>query len=95
MIMNKIEKLMMNNPLRAFLQKNVGAKTFLKIGGKRVINNALEVGCGNGTGAKIIFEVFDAKHIDAFDLDSEMVELCKNNISRYSDKTRIWQGSIF
>lgn len=81
MLLNTVEFLSMNNPLRAFIQNvyelpKLRQMTTLK-------NNiaVLEVGCGNGTGTKLISKYFNPNHIDAIDLDPRMIEIARERNS--------------
>lgn len=77
MILNKLEFLLMNNPIRAFIQEahEVGVlRDMTSIGN---IERALEIGCGNGNGTKLIKKYFGPKLIDAVDLDEKMINIAK------------------
>lgn len=54
----------------------------------------LEVGCGNGVGSEAIFKFFNAKTIDAFDLDPEMVKLAQNRLYSYGDRINVNEGDL-
>jgi len=43
------------------------------MGGAAQGATALELGCGRGVGTELVLDVFGAAHVDAFDLDPEMV----------------------
>ena len=73
MRLNTFEKALMNNPIRAALQRHFEARILKKLGGKMRGGLALEIGCGRGMGACIIFEEFRAEHVHAFDIDPHMV----------------------
>lgn len=96
MIMNFMEILMMNNPVRAFLQKNVWARIFFKYTPQNipVFDKVLEIGCWNGTWVRIIFDLFQPKHIDALDLDPYMVKLAIKRTKRYKERVTISTGTV-
>ena len=74
MIMNAVEKTLMNNPVRAALQRRYEAPLLERLGGRTNSGRVLEIGCGRGVGTEIIFEYFGAYEVHAFDLDPDMVE---------------------
>ena len=56
MRLNAAETALMNNPLRAAIQKRFEAKRLLAMGGRLRGGRALEVGCGRGVGVELILE---------------------------------------
>ena len=53
----------------------------------------LEIGCGRGVGTEIILERFGAAHVEAFDLDPDMVERARRRLRRYApDRVRLFVG---
>ena len=83
MTLNSVEKFLMNNPIRSFVQRKKEASIFEKLGGKTVRQKVLEIGCGRGVGTEIIFDRFEAGEVHAFDLDRDMVELAGKRLSRF------------
>ena len=72
MLMNTIEYWAMNNPLRAFVQRHYEAPRIMRL----VRNNArtvLEIGCGQGEGAKIIYKLLSPEEYVGIDLDPRMI----------------------
>lgn len=94
MLLNRFEKAMMNNPVRAFVQRRVEARKLIRMGGRVEGKRVLEVGCGRGRGVEILLDDFGAAHVDAFDLDAHMVELARQRLSLRRDRVRLWQGSV-
>lgn len=92
MILNRLEFLLMNNPLRAAVQRHVEARRFLRMGGPLPGGRALEIGCGRGVGAEVILDVLGAAAVDAFDLDPRMVGLAQRRLSSRGQKVRLWVG---
>ncbi len=80
MILNKIEFLLMNNPIRALVQDKIEAKRLKTISALPKNKRILEIGCGNGTGTKLIKKYFYPKKIDAIDLDPRMIRIAKRKI---------------
>ncbi|KXJ98011.1 MAG: type 11 methyltransferase [Acidobacteria bacterium OLB17] len=83
MKLNAVEKFLMNNPIRSFVQRKKEAVMFEKLGGKTVGQKVLEIGCGRGVGTEIIIERFGAAEVHAVDLDPEMVELARKRLAAY------------
>jgi methylase of polypeptide subunit release factors len=71
MKLNKIEFALMNNPIRAFIQEKHEIAVLRKMFSLANIENALEIGCGNGYGTKLIKKYFRPRRIDAVDLDEK------------------------
>jgi len=67
----------MNNPMRAFIQDKIEAKRLRALSSLPKHKIILEIGCGNGTGTKLIKKYFFPKEIQAIDLDYRMVDLAK------------------
>lgn len=63
MLLNRIEKALMNNPVRAASQRHLEARLLHTMGGS-VKGRALEMGCGRGVGVRLILDVFGAEHVD-------------------------------
>ena len=83
MLLNRIEKALMNNPVRAALQRWYEAPLLERIGGRTEGLRVLEIGCGQGVGTEVIFERFGAREVAAFDLDPEMVARARHRLARY------------
>lgn len=90
MLLNTFEKAMMNNPVRAALQRRFEAKRLFAmggpIGGER---RALEVGCGRGVGTELVLDVFGAARVDAFDLDPDMVARAARRLEGRPARVRV------
>ena len=92
MLLNRVEKLMMNNPIREAFQRNVEARWLLRMGGAMSGGEALEVGCGRGVGTELILDVFGAERVDAFDLDIDMVRRAQARLEKRGTAVRLWEG---
>ena len=91
--LNKIEKFLMNNPVRAFSQRNIEAAMLERFGGATKGQKVLEIGCGRGIGTEIILERFGAGEVHAFDLDPHMIALAERRLlSTHSGKLRLFVG---
>lgn len=94
MLLNRVEKAMMNNPVRAAVQRWFEARRLLAMGGAATGAKALEVGCGRGVGTELVLDVFGAAQVDAFDLDPRMVELARARLAARADRVRLWVGDV-
>lgn len=92
MKLNDLEFVLMNNRLRAWIQRAL--ETPLLIGprgalhGKRV----LEVGCGRGVGVEILLQEMDAAEVVGFDLDPKMIALAQERIARFGERACVYIG---
>lgn len=82
MKMNRLEKLIMDNPVRWAIQRYYARPVLQRISHGAKAGRALEIGCGIGAGIEIIFEHFGATSVDAFDLDPELVEQARSRVER-------------
>ena len=91
MRLNRFEKLLMNNPVRPWFQRQLETRHLLRLGGKTDGHTSLEIGCGRGVGARIILEDFGSAQVHAFDLDGSMVRLAKRQIGE-QNRVELWTG---
>ena len=85
MKLNRIERWVVNNPLRVLEQRiQIGwlKKTMSLKEGAEI----LEIGCGRGAGARLIFEAFQPSRLYALDLDSRMVQKARTYLTPEEDK---------
>lgn len=94
MLLNGLEKTLMNNPVRAAMQRHWDTRIFLKLGGSLCGGAALEIGCGRGVGAQIILRDFGAEHVDAFDLDPDMIRKARHRLQHQQHRVRLWIGDV-
>ncbi len=93
MKLNYIEKALMNNPIRAFVQRHHEAAMMERLGGRCEGQTILEIGCGRGVGTEIIFERFGANEVHAFDIDPKMIEKAQKRLTKYSlDRLHLYVG---
>lgn len=93
MLLNSVEKFLMNNPIRSLVQWRHEAAMMERLGGKLTGLRVLEMGCGRGVGTEIILERFEASEVHAFDLDPDMVRLARKRLARYpADRVRLFTG---
>jgi len=86
MLMNWIEYWAMNNPLRAFVQRHYEAPRLKRLS-KGTADNILEIGCGQGAGARIIYDLFSPQQYVGIDLDPRMILRAKTKGRALSDAT--------
>lgn len=93
MKMNAVEKALMNNPIRALVQRWHEARLLERLGGRVEGQRVLEIGCGRGVGTEIIFERFGAREVHAFDLDPDMIAKSRRRLARFPpDRLRLFVG---
>jgi len=92
MLLNRIEYALMNNPVRAAIQRHFEAARLLHMGGPMRGGHALEVGCGRGVGTELILDVFGASSVDAFDLDPRMIALARRRLRSRGSAVHLWVG---
>ncbi len=95
MKLNWAERLIVNNPLRAMMQRiEIGL-----IKGMAPLNEGakvLEVGCGRGAGAKLIRKEFKPSCLYAMDLDVRMVRKAKAYLSSHEEEgISLLVGDVF
>jgi ubiquinone/menaquinone biosynthesis C-methylase UbiE len=90
MKMNRLEKLIMDNPVRWAIQRYYATPVLQRISRGAKAGRALEIGCGIGAGVPIILEHFGATSVDAFDLDPDLVEQARE---RVGSRANFWVGS--
>ena len=92
MILNAVEKALMNNPVRAAVQRTYETRLLERLGGRVEGGRVLEIGCGRGVGTEIVLTHFGARHVDAFDLDPDMVARAQRRLAPFGDRVRLWCG---
>jgi len=79
MKLNKLEFHLMNNPIRAFIQERYELPILRRMISTKGFESVLEIGCGNGTGTRLIKKYFKPDHITAIDIDEKMVQIAERN----------------
>ena len=92
MLMNSIEYWAMNNPLRAFVQRHYEAPRLKHLSTSRT-DNVLEIGCGQGAGARIIYDLFSPQEYVGIDLDPRMIRRAKKRAGALPNAS-FWQGDV-
>ena len=93
MKLNKIEFMLMNNPLRAFIQDKYDLKNLRKMSSIKNINKALEIGCGNGNGTRLIKKHFAPRDISAIDLDEKLIRIASKRNKDMSIRYEVMDAS--
>ncbi|MDI6802183.1 MAG: class I SAM-dependent methyltransferase [Thermodesulfovibrionales bacterium] len=78
---NIIERLITNNPLRAFSQRHIEGPMLRKMAGRNEYPLCFEIGCGRGIGAQVIIEQFGDEGVIATDIDPEQIERANRNLN--------------
>lgn len=83
MRLNTVERVLMNDPVRAVIQRQVEAACFERPGGRWEGRTVLGIDCGRGIGVGIILERFPAARVYALDLDPAMVSRVRGRLPEY------------
>ena len=90
MKLNWVETILMNNPLRAHLQRTREAPALMALAPRPLQGaEALVVGCGRGVDVEIVFEQMRAARVTAIDLDERQVARSR---ARLAEKA--WAGRL-
>ena len=92
MLMTTIEYWAMNNPLRAFVQRHYEAPRMMRLTQNKA-GKVLEIGCGQGAGAKIIHDLLSPEEYVGIDLDPRMIRRAEKRAGNLPD-TRFLQGDV-
>lgn len=91
MKLNALEFVLMNNPVRASLQRRVETPLLIDTPGSLAGKRVLEVGCGRGVGVVILLSL-GAGHVTGFDLDPKMVALAHKRLANYGERAQVFVG---
>ena len=95
MQLNVIEKMMLNNRVAALCS---GApktpRKLLAMTGRLDGKRALEIGCGQGFGMKIILEQFGVASVQGFDIDPGMVASAQKRMRHYASRAEVAVGDV-
>lgn len=81
MKLNFAERLLVNNPARAMVQRFYEGPLLRRLGGPVEGARVLDVGCGRGVGMQLLLEQFQAGKVCGVDLDPEQVERARRRLS--------------
>ncbi|MBY6019012.1 class I SAM-dependent methyltransferase [Ferrimonas balearica] len=85
MKLNIVEKVLVNNPLRALAQRHFEVPRLKALGGPCPGAVALEIGGGQGEGARLIQSEFGAQQVISLDLDFDMVSRARQRLGERDD----------
>jgi ubiquinone/menaquinone biosynthesis C-methylase UbiE len=86
MKLNFVEYWLMNNPIRALIQRRLEGPRLAGISSRQA-ESILEIGCGQGAGAKIIYETFRPQKYVGIDLDSRMIRRAEKTAAKLPNAT--------
>jgi ubiquinone/menaquinone biosynthesis C-methylase UbiE len=85
MKLNRIEKLLVNNPARALVQRLYEGPLLRKLGGRLDGARVLDVGCGRGVGVQILLKQFGAGRVYGLDLDPQQIRRARKRFAGKSE----------
>ncbi len=85
MKLNLVEKLLVNNPVRALVQHLYEGPLLRKLGGRLDGARVLDVGCGRGVGVQMLLEQFGAGKVYGLDLDPQQVRRAQQRFAGKSE----------
>jgi ubiquinone/menaquinone biosynthesis C-methylase UbiE len=85
MKLNLAERLLVNNPVRALVQRFYEGPMLRRLGGRLDHARVLDVGCGRGVGVQILLEQFGADQVYGIDLDPRQIRRAQQRLAGKSD----------
>lgn len=92
MLLNSIEYWAMNNPLRGYVQRHYEAPRLKRLSAGNA-GDVLEIGCGQGTGARIIYDLFSPERYVGIDLDPRMIQRARKKAHALRNATFL-EGNV-
>lgn len=94
MRLNWVERIAMNNPVRARVQRRSEGPGLAALAPRTLAGaETLIVGCGRGVDVEIAFEQLRVGHVTAIDLDERQVERARRRLGgRYGERLRLEVG---
>jgi ubiquinone/menaquinone biosynthesis C-methylase UbiE len=83
--LNLVEKLLVNNPARALVQRFYEGPLLRRLGGRLDGARVLDVGCGRGVGLQILLEQFGAGQVYGIDFDPLQVRRAQQRFAGKSE----------
>src|SRR5271163_892937 len=81
MKLNQAERLLVNNPARALVQRYYEGPLLRKLGGRLDSARVLDVGCGRGVGVQILLQQFGAGQVYGLDLDPQQIRRARKRFA--------------
>ena len=94
MKLNLLERFFILNPLRPVVQRHLEARQLYRMGGPLRGGRVLEIGCGPGGGIALIYDLFGASEVHAFDMDEAMVARAGRRNGCRTATTGLWVGNV-
>jgi ubiquinone/menaquinone biosynthesis C-methylase UbiE len=94
MLLNRAEKMLLNNPIRRAVQRYYEVPLLLRMAHRLDGKNALEIGCGQGFGMEMILTQFGAATASGIDLDPDMVARAQRRMLPYGDRAKVSLGDV-
>jgi ubiquinone/menaquinone biosynthesis C-methylase UbiE len=95
MKLNLAERLLINNPVRALVQRFYEGPLLLELGGRLDNARVLDVGCGQGVGMEVLLKQFGANQVYGIDLDPQQIRRARKRLAgRYEDRVVLEAGSV-
>lgn len=94
MILNRAEKMLLNNPVRRAIQRHYEIPLFLRMSHRLDGKNVLEIGCGQGFGIQLILSCFGAATVTGIDLDPDMIALAQRRIQPSAGRATAAVGDV-
>lgn len=85
MKLNLAERLLVNNPARALVQRFYEGPLLQKLGGRLDDARVLDVGCGRGVGVQILLDQFGAGQVYGVDLDPQQIRRARRRFAEKSE----------
>ncbi len=86
MKLNLTEKLLVNNPARALVQRFYEGPLLRGMGGRLDSARVLEAGCGQGVGVQILLEQFGAGQVYGIDFDPRQIRRARERFAGKSER---------
>jgi ubiquinone/menaquinone biosynthesis C-methylase UbiE len=94
MNLNFAEQLLVNNSVRAVVQRFYEGPLLRRSGGAVPGGTALEIGCGRGAGIEVVLRQFDAAHVFGIDLDPRQIERAHKRLQgKHPGRITLMQGN--
>ena len=81
MKLNLAERLLVNNPARALVQRFYEGPLLRKLGGRLEGARVLDAGCGRGVGVQVILEQFGAGQVYGIDFDPKQLRRAQRRLT--------------
>lgn len=95
MKLNLTEKLLVNNPARALVQRFYEGPLLRQLGGRLDNARVLDAGCGQGVGVQILLEQFGASQVYGIDIDPRQIRRARQRLAgKYEGHVVLAVGSV-